>query len=202
MNRCPRGQKLGKEIAGCEFPMLGRAANPSSHASRFFRLTPIGEEQIGFAGCTTSAVIDVFRGKTCRLKLPAIGLRQIEHLLSLHRFPFRKEGCKTVGYVFSHFVTAGANARSDSGVDIGRSDAKRVYQAVHCAFRYSGGSSPPTSMNGGDGMMNGIDQQNRHAIGGADADTAMGFIGDERVSFVAAITEPMSVQNRGGVYLP
>lgn len=182
-----KGPEIGQGNRGREFWVSGRAADPGGHASWFFGLTAVGEEQIGFAGCTTSAIIDVFRRNARSLQLAAIGLRQVEHLLSPRRFPFGKQMRETVGHIFPDFVTTGANAGSDSGIEIGRSGAKGIYQAAHRALRYSGGSSPPTGMNGSYSAMNGIDQQNRHTIGGADTDAAMQFIGNKRVPLMAAI---------------
>jgi hypothetical protein len=181
---------------------LRAATDRGGHASRFFGLAPVREEQLGFTGGTSPAIIYVFRQKARSQQLAAIGFGQVEHLLSFDRLPFRKHGSKVVGDFFPDLVAAGANARSNSGVEICRDGTEDVLQAVNSAPGYPACGSSPTRVDSSYSAVNGVNQQDRHTVGSSDAYAALWLVGDERITFVAAITQFTGIQNRRRVDLP
>lgn len=63
-------------------------------------------------------------------------------------------------------------------------------------------SPPPPGMYRPDGAPVGIEQQNRHTIRCAHANTAIHFIGDQRIAFPLSISQISCVGHHGRMNLP
>jgi hypothetical protein len=73
---------------------------------------------------------------------------------------------------------------------------------VNSAPGYPGRSSSPARVDSSYSAVNGVNQQDRHTVGSSDAYAALWLVGDERITFVAAITQSTGIQNRRRVDLP
>ena len=91
----------------------------------------------------------------------------------------------------AHFIAAGAYGGAESGEEIGRLAAKFEAQAAHGLFGDACKRALPTRMNGGDGSLFGIDEEDRNAIGGLHGKKQAGAIRDGGVALAG-------VSGRGG----
>lgn len=85
--------------------------------------------------------------------------------------------------VGTDFITALTDARADGGENVGRS--RREFH-LHAAQRFCGDArdcAAPSGVNGGDGAMTRIDEQNGNAVGGLNREKQAGRAGGEGVAF-------------------
>jgi len=113
--------------------------------------------------------------------------------LACDRWPFGKERGKLRGDFGSYFITTLPNARTEGGVNVGRQRSEIAPHFFHGTRHDGGYRAAPTGMHRSDRAVAGIEQKNRHAIGGADADMASDVIGDEGVSFTLPVSQRMGV---------
>lgn len=162
----------------------------------------MAEEQAGVAGGAETAQVDILAEKAGSHKLRAIGFRKIEmdvfrrRLVAggLHIEPLERIGLfagaglvEVVGgigelrsefrdKVGRDFVAARTDRRADRGQEIGGFGAKFELHAADSLLGDSGESAAPTGMNGGNGALFRIYQEDRDAIGGLDAQQKAGTI--------------------------
>ncbi len=81
----------------------------------------------------------------------------------------RKTGAEKLGAdVFSHFIAAGPDARSERGEEPGRVDAVTRAHPLDRLLQDAGQGAPPTAMNGRDGPPVLVDEKDGQTIGGPD----------------------------------
>lgn len=156
----------------------------------------MAEEQAGVAGRAEIANVDIFRDKAGSHKLRAIGFAKIEMDVFRRRLVagrFHVEPLERIGFfagaglvevvsgigelrgefgdkVGGDFVAARTDRRADRGKEIGGFGAEFELHAADGLLRDSGESAAPTGMNGGNGALFRIHQEDRDAIGGLNAE--------------------------------
>ncbi len=113
---------------------------------------------------------------------------------------FRPVG-EAIGDIAAYFVAANANGRPNGGVQVNRISLKIHVQFADCAFDDTGGGPTPACVHGGHGAVYGIDEQYRNTVRCSDTDCISRHGGDERVAFVLAVAEAVSVPDEIGVNL-
>jgi hypothetical protein len=185
-------------IAQSSFPNSD-GGQEAAGKSTFFS---VAEEEIAAAGGAEIADEDVLGAEAGVEELRAIGFAEIEQdvlgrglvarghpIEPLNRIGFvagaeliepfggiGKLGLKLDGDFGADFVAATANGGADGGKQVGRFGAK-----VHLHLADSFGddaseSAAPSGMNSGDCAFLGIDEENRDAVGGLDAQEEAGTV--------------------------
>lgn len=95
--------------------------------------------------------------------------------------------------ILADFVATGSNAGPKGGIDIGRSGIEILVHLMDGMGDECGCRAAPTSMDGGNCSISGIEQQDGDTIGCADTDGAMDIVRNERVTFTLAVSEAGSI---------
>lgn len=105
------------------------------------------------------------------------------------------------GYFGADLITAFADAGAENGADVGGIATEIGAHFFDGVNDNAGVGSAPTGMHGGDGAFGRVEQKDGDAIGSADADAAVGIIGDESITFVLPVGKRMGVPNLRGMDL-
>ncbi len=85
----------------------------------------------------------------------------------------------------SHFETAVADAGADGGEDVCRARAITARQLGDRLGCDAADDAPPTGMDGGDGAVNGVGEEDGQAVRGADRQPKAGFVRHDGVGLFA-----------------
>lgn len=168
----------------------------------------VGEEEVGATGGAEIDGVNVLRAETGGQELGTIGFAKVEKDAFGGRLVARRhhiEPLDGVGFVAgakllevggsvgelreklrgdfgTDFVTATADARADGGEDVARICAE---MHLHLADGFGGDASKsatPARMDGGDGALFRIDEEDRDAVGGLHGEEKARAIGDGGVA--------------------
>ncbi len=89
--------------------------------------------------------------------------------------------------VGSDLITAVTNARPDGGVDIRGSSTELTSHLFDCGFNYFSSGPAPAGMNGRDGAVAAIEQQDGNTIRGSNADALPNLVRDQSIALALAI---------------
>src|SRR5690606_6905875 len=92
-------------------------------------------------------------------------------------------GRKLLGDFEPNLIVFGADAGSDESFELAGLGAEVVGHAFDGESGDAGCGAAPTSVYGSDGAVLAVEQEQRQAVGGADADQLLGMVGDEAVAF-------------------
>ena len=85
------------------------------------------------------------------------------------------------------FVTAFADTGAEGGADVGGLGAEIGVHFFDGAGNDGGDGAAPTGVDGGNGALVGVKQEDGNAIGSADADPTVEIVGDQGIAFALAI---------------
>ena len=155
---------------------LKESFDSGNHASGIFRFATVRKELLAFASGAEFAIEDVIGLQADAFHLLPVGLGKINRPAADDWLPFGKIRRKLLRDFDPDFVTAVANTRSDSGVDVRWSRTEISRHFLNGAADNFGGSSTPPGMNSAHCPVTAVQQQNGHAIGSANTDASARFV--------------------------
>ena len=179
-------------------------ADDGQEAAALGAFLAVAEEKVATAGGAQAADEDVGGTDASAKKLGAIGFAEVEedvfgrglmarghHVQPLNGIGlvtgaefvepfggFGELGKKLSGDFGADFVAAATDGWADGGKQIARLGFEMHLQLADGFDDDAPEGTAPAGMNGGDGALLGIDEENRNAVGGLDAQEEAGAVGD------------------------
>lgn len=177
----------------------------ATRAGAFF---PVGEEEVRTAGAAKIHDMDVARLQSGGEELGAIGFAEVEedvfrrrlvagrgHVEPLERIRF-VSGPKLIeigggvgelgeelgGDFGADFVAAGADAGADGGYEVARVGGEVHLHGTNGFGDDAGERAAPTGVNGGDGALFRVDQEDRNAVSGLHGEEEARTIGHQSIT--------------------
>ncbi len=174
---------------------LQKPLDSGDHAARIFGFPPVGEELLALTGGTKLAIENMAAVQTGSFHLPLVGFGEINSPAAADLLPFGKVRRKLLRDLNTDFVTAVANTRAYSRIDISGSRAEISRHFFNRAANDGGCRSAPSRMNSAYGPLAAIEQQNGHAIGGTNADASACFVRHQGIAFAFAVMQTVSIEH-------
>jgi len=191
----------------------GPDADDGEEAAALGAFFAIAEEEIAAAGGAEIANEDVGSAEASTEKLGAIGFAEIEEdilgrrlvawgphvepldgirLVAGAKFVepfggFGELGLKLGGDFGADFVATAADGRADGGEEVRRLCAEVHLHLADGLDDDALEGAPPAGMNGCDGALFGVDEENRNTIGGLDAQEEAGAVGGGGVATARSV---------------
>ncbi len=188
---------------------LGDAeADDGEEAAALGAFLAVAEEEVTTAGGAKIADEDVLVAEAGAEKLGAVGFAEVEedafgwglvarghHVQPLDGIGFvagaefiEPVGCigelreELRGDFGAHFVAAATYGRADGGEEVGGLGLELHLHFADSFGDDAGQGATPAGMNGSDGALSRVDEENGDAIGGLDAEEDAGAVGDRGVA--------------------
>ncbi len=169
--RVPKNTRAGSSPAN---------PDPGDHTASGFAVAAEGVVLAGVASGASTSDGNVSFKNARRSQLPGVDAREVQADVT-------RDHAELGGNLRADFVAARSDRRTDGSMEVFGSGTELVSHGPDRGLHNGCDRTTPTGVNGGDAAMDGVGQQDRHAVGGLNSDSNARCVLDESIGIFLAM---------------